>query len=110
MLQDAAGTPLGFILCSRELSEKTGDCVFMAVPGQVALIDSLEADLISQRREAGESTWQVSCLEPLSMVVRTPGLQQEVFVEVSNAGSGQWGVGRGADREFVGLAALPQSD
>lgn len=107
VLQNADGVRLGFMLCSHDLSEPSGDCVFVAVPGQPERLGTPEGDLLSRRREAGESTWQVSLRDPLSVVVRTPGLPAEMFVEFSGSGPGSWGVGSGTDRQIVGRAILP---
>jgi hypothetical protein len=98
------------MLTNCELSEQTGKCVFMLVPMQADLFVSPGANLISQRKAVGESTWQVTLQEPRSLIVRTPGLQPEMFVEFSGPGSGLWGLGSGADRSVVGRAVLPQSD
>jgi hypothetical protein len=109
VLQDTDGAHLGFMLCSHDLSEESGDCVFMPFPGQANLFDSPGANLISQRRDAGESNWQVSERDPFSVVVRTPGLEPDMFIEFSGSGPGHWGIGSGADRKSVGRALLPQS-
>jgi len=109
VLQNADGAHLGFMLCSPDLGQPAGDCVFVAVPGQAELFDTPAAGLLFERREAGESSWQVASREPLSVVVRTPGLPAEMFVELGSGGAGQWGVGSGSGRQVVGRALLPPS-
>ena len=107
VLQDADGAHLGFMLCSPDLGQPSGNCVFMALPGQAEVFESPAAELLFERREAAESSWQVVCREPLSVAVRTPGLPAELFVELGGSGSGQWGVVSGSDRQVVGRALLP---
>ncbi|MGD0089663.1 MAG: hypothetical protein ABSE73_07065 [Planctomycetota bacterium] len=109
VLQNAAGEHLGCMLCSPGLTEQSGDCVFIAVPRDAKLLGTPEAELLLQRREAGESAWAVTRRVPLSIVVRTPGLPVEMFIEFGGLGVGQWGVWRGLERQVVGLAVLPRS-
>jgi hypothetical protein len=104
VLQDAGGAHLGFMLCSPDLGQQSGECVFIAVPAQAESFDTPAAALLFQRREAGEGTWRVVRRKPLSMVVRSPGLAYEMFVELGGAGDGQWGVSSGSDRRVVGRA------
>jgi len=98
------------MLCNRDLSEPSGNCVFVVVPGQADLFDSPEAELLFQRREAGESTWHVEHRGRLAVQVRTPGVSGEMFIEIDGPGPGQWGVGSGPDRLVVGRAVLPPGD
>jgi hypothetical protein len=109
VLQNSDGGHLGFMLCSPDLGQPAGDCVFVAVPGQAELFDTPAAKLLLLRREAGESSWQVVGREPLSAVVRTPGLPAELFIDLGGSGHGQWGVVSGSDRQVVGRALLPPS-
>ena len=108
VLQDAVGAHLGFMLCNPDLSQPAGDCVFMAMPFQAELFDTSAAELLFRRREAGESTWQIVAREPLSVVVRTPGVPADLFVKLGGS-DGHWGVGSGVDRQVVGRALLPPS-
>jgi hypothetical protein len=107
VLQNADGAHLGFLLCSPDLGQPSGDCVFIAVPGQAELFDTPAAAPLFERRVAGESAWQVISREPLCVVVRTPGLPAELFIELGGSGRGQWGLGSGPDRQIVGRALLP---
>lgn len=109
VLQNSEGAHLGFMLCSPDLGQPSGDCVFMPVPGQAELFDTPAAELLFRRREAGESSWQVIGREPLSVMVRTPGTTAELFVEFIGSGPGHWGVGTGSSRQVVGRAVLPPS-
>jgi hypothetical protein len=109
VLQNADGAHLGFILWSPGLDQSSGNCVFVAVPGQAELFDTPAAGLLFERREVGESSWRVAGREPLSVAVRTPGLPGEMFVELGGSGTGQWGIVSGSDRQVVGRALLPQS-
>jgi len=109
VLQNADGAHLGFMLCNPDLGQPSGDCVFMAVPGQVELFDTTAAELLFERRELGESSWRVSGREPLSVVIQTPGLSAELFIELGGTGTGRWGVVSGSDRQVVGHALLPPS-
>jgi hypothetical protein len=106
VLQSADGANLGFMLCNPDLGQPSGDCVFVAAPAQADLFDTPAAQLLFQRQGAGESAWQVIRREPLSVVVRTPGLPAEMFIEFGGSSVGQWGVGSGSDRQVVGLALL----
>lgn len=108
VLQNAEGSHLGFMLCCPDLGQPSGDCVFMAVPGQAELFDTPAVDLLFQLREAGESSWRVVGRKPLLVVVQTPGLPAELFIELGG-GAGRWGVVSGSDREVVGRALLPPS-
>lgn len=111
VLQNADGAHLGFMLCRPDLGQPAGDCVFVAVPRQPELLDTPEAELLFRRREAGENTWRVRGREPLSVVVRTPGLPEEtMFVEFGGLDSGQWGVESGSHRRVAGRAVLMPSD
>jgi hypothetical protein len=96
------------MLCSPDLGQPSGDCVFIAVPGQAELFDTPAADLLFQRREAGESSWRVVNRKPITVVVRTPGLPDELYIEF-DSGAGQWGVVSGSDRKVIGRALLPPS-
>lgn len=109
VLQTADGIQLGFMLCSPDLGQPTGDCVFLAVPGQGELIDTPAVELLWQRREAGESSWRVVSREPLSVVVGTPGLSAELFIQLDGTSIGQWGVLSGSERQVVGRALVPPS-
>src|SRR5262245_45696391 len=108
VLQTADGAHLGFMLCSADLDQASGDCVFVAVPMQAELLDTPAAGLLLARREAGESSWRVVGLDPLSVVVRTPGLDAELFIEPGGSSPGHWGVFSGSAREIVGRALLAQ--
>jgi hypothetical protein len=81
--------------------------MFVAAPAQAELFDNPAARRLFERREAGESSWQVARREPLTVVVRTPGLADELFIEISGSGPGQWGIGGGSDRQEIGRAFLP---
>src|SRR5262245_27013789 len=104
VIQNADGEYLGFILCSQGLDQPSGDCIFMPLPARPELFRSPAAEHLFARREAGESSWRVAHRDPLSVVVRTPGLASELFIEVDNAGGGQWGTGSGTGRQVVGRA------
>lgn len=108
VLQDLNGAHLGFLLFSIDLSESDGDCVFMAMP-LTELYDTAAAELLFQRREAGESTWQVFDREPLSVVVRTSGVPAELFIRLGGSDGGHWSVGNEADQQVVGRALLAPS-
>lgn len=110
VLQNAEGAHLGFMLCSPDLTEPSGHCVFMVVPRQAELFHSPEAELLFERREAGESTWDVVRREPLAVQVRSPGISAEMFLDFDCPAPGQWGVDSGTDRRVVGRAVLPSSD
>jgi hypothetical protein len=108
IFRNADGELLGFMLCNPDLSQPSGDCVFMVLPGHAELFDTPAAILLFQRREPGESSWRVVDRNPISVVVQTPGLPDELFIEL-HGGAGQWGVISGLDREVVGRALLPPS-
>jgi hypothetical protein len=107
VLQNADGAHLGFMLCSPDLGRPSGDCVFVAVPTRAELFETPAAELLFRRREAGESAWRAVGREPRTVVVRTPGLPDEMFIELDGSGTGEWGVGSGPDRHVVGRALLP---
>ncbi len=107
VLQNAEGSHLGFMLCSPDLEQQSGDCVFMAMPTRAELFGSPASELLFRRREAGESGWRVVGREPLSIAIRTPGLPDEFFIELDQSGNGQWGIGNGSARQVVGRALLP---
>ena len=109
VLQNADDAHLGFMLCNPDLGHPSGDCVFIAVPGQVELFDTSALKLLFERREVGENSWRVSGREPLSVVVQTPGLSAELFIEIGGTGTGRWGVMSGSDRQVVGHALLSLS-
>ena len=109
VLQNPDGEHLGFMLCNPGLDQPSGDCVFMPLPDQPQLFGTPAAELLFTRREAGESTWQVTVRDPLSVVVRTPGQATELFIELDSAGAGRWGTGRGSSREVVGHALLAKA-
>jgi len=106
VLQNADGAHLGFMVCTPDLGQPAGECLFMAVAMQAELFNTPAALLLFERRGAGESSWKVVGREPLSVVVSTPGLPAELFIEL-DGGFGQWGVGRGSGRRIVGRALLP---
>src|SRR4051812_8083472 len=99
VLQDADGAHLGFMLCSRDLVETSGDCVFVALPARPELVHTPGAEALFDRRNAGESAWHVQGREPLSMIVRTPDSAADLFIEFGGPGPGpgRWGVGFGDD-------------
>jgi len=105
VLQYSDGAHLGFMLLSADLTEPSGTCVFMAMPGQAAQLDSAEAEELMWRREAGESVWNAAGHEPRCLVVRTPGLATDLFIELGSPG--RWGTGSGPDRKVLGLVVLP---
>lgn len=109
VFQNAEGEHLGFMLCSVDLSEASGDCVFVVVPGDAALCDSAEANLLLDRKAAGESTWHVDSRSPLLVIVSTPDIPGEMFIEFSESGMGQWGINEGPQRQVLGQAMLPPS-
>ncbi|WP_435018823.1 hypothetical protein TA3x_000809 [Tundrisphaera sp. TA3] len=104
ILQDADGAHLSFVLFSPGLGADSGDCVFMAVPGQVESFGTPVFEDIYQRRQAGESTWEVTHREPIAALIRTPGIPAELFIELGEPG--QWGTGVGTARQVLGKAAL----
>ncbi len=104
VLQDSEGAHLGFILCSPDLKAESGDCLFMAFPGQPFSFATPESAALARRREVGESAWQVNRRDPLTVVVHTPGLPDEMFIEFEHSDSGRWGIGGGFDREVLGIA------
>lgn len=108
-LQNQEGAHLGFLLCSPGLDQPSGHCVLMVVPSHAELFDTPAAAMLAERREAGESSWWVTGRAPLSVVIRTPGLLTELFIELGESGSGSWGVVSGPERQVVGLAMLPPS-
>jgi hypothetical protein len=107
VLQTEDCAHLGFMLCNPDLGQPSGDCVFIAVPSQPELFDTPAAKLLFQRREVGESAWQVTCREPISVIVRTPGVPAELFIEFDQQGTGQWGPISGAQRQIAGRALIP---
>lgn len=106
VLQNADGAHLGFMLCSPDLGQPSGDCVFMAAPGQAELFETPAAERLFQRRAAGESAWEVTGRAPLSVVVRTPGLADELLIELDDQGNGQWSIASGPGRQVLGRALL----
>ncbi len=106
VLQDANGGHLGFMLCSSGLDQTSGDCVFMAMPLQSELVDTVAVDLLFQRRVAGESAWLVVNRNPTSIIIRTPGQTAEMFLELDSEMVGHWGIGTGSDRSVVGRALI----
>ena len=110
VFQNAEGQHLGFMLCSPDLGEPSGECVFVPLPVEAELFGTPAAELLFRRRDAGESSWQVVGREPLSVVVRTPALPDELFVEIGRSETGEWGIGSGTDRRVVGRALLPPTD
>jgi hypothetical protein len=106
VLQTEGGEHLGFMLCSPDLGQPTGDCIFMIVPTNATLFDAPAAKLLFERRDAGESKWQVVSREPLSVVVQSPGLPTDLFVDLGNPNGGRWSVGSETDRQVVGRALL----
>lgn len=107
VLQTADGAHLGFMLCNPDLGQPSGDCVFVAVPNQPELFDTPAAELLFQRRDVGESSWQATCRKPISLIVRTPGVPTELFIEFDHEGTGQWGLVSETGRQFVGRALCP---
>jgi hypothetical protein len=110
VLQNADGAHLGFMLCSPDLGQSAGGCVFVAIPNHAELFATPAAELLFERRNAGESLWQLVGREPLSVVVRTPGLSAELFIELGKSGAGHWGVAGGSSRQVVGRALLPPAN
>ena len=106
--QDAEGAHLAFMLCSPDLGQSTGDCVFVVVPERTKLFDTPAAESLFRRREAAESTWQVVHRQSLSLIVRSPGLAEELFVEFPGDAAGKWGRSSGVGRQVLGRAVLPQ--
>jgi hypothetical protein len=103
------------MLCSPDLDQPSGQCVFMVVPNRPDLFETPAASLLFQRRdpESGkiaECEWHVTSREPLSIVVRTPGLTAELFVELNRSGIGEWGFGSGVARQVVGRAEVPSQN
>ena len=45
----------------------------------------------------------------MSVVVQTPGLSAELFIELGGTGTGRWGLVSGSDRQVFGHALLPPS-
>ena len=89
VLQNSDGSHRGFMLCNPDLGQPCGDCVFIAVPTKAELFDTPAAELLFQRRDAGENAWHVVSREPLSVVVRTPGLPADLFIELGRPGAAQ---------------------
>ena len=107
VLQGADGSHLGYMLCHSGPDSDAGTSVFVVVPAQVDRFDTPEAEILFQRREAGESEWHFVRRDPPSIVVRTPGLATVMFIDIDEQGGGQWGVADGEDRQVVGNALLP---
>ncbi|WP_435009200.1 hypothetical protein P12x_000450 [Tundrisphaera lichenicola] len=110
ILQNVDGERLAFMLCSVDLAEGAGDCTFVAVPGRAALLDHPEEKMLALRRSAGESSWEVTRREPLTVVITTPGWPDGMFIEIESTGPGRWGVGEGLDRLVLGQAIAASKD
>ena len=107
VLQNSDEVLLGFILFSPDLGEPQGDCVFVISPGQSELSGSPVMALLVERREAFESEWQLVGRTPLSVVIRTPGLPKDLFIDLESSGTGFWGVIERNQRQAIGRALLP---
>ncbi|HAH46363.1 hypothetical protein [Gimesia sp.] len=57
VLQTVNQEHLGFTLFHPDLSQSTGDCVFMIVPQNPELLESAEVALFQSMKEAGEHQW-----------------------------------------------------
>ena len=107
ILQDPDGVHLGWVLWHPNLGADAGDCVFMPLPVRPELLGTLGVEALFARQRGGqESAWRVTSPEPLSVAVATPGLAEEMFVELDASGFGRWGFGTGDDRRLAGITRL----
>jgi hypothetical protein len=103
VLQNAESEHVGWLLWHPNLGADTGNCVFLPLPTDPRLLGSPPVEALYDRQQAGESAWQVVRTDPLTVVIRTPGLPEEMFVEFRSGGTSVWGLGRGAKRREVGI-------
>lgn len=104
VLQDPECVLVGWILWHPNLGEEAGKCVFLPLPVDPALFGNRAVEAVYGRQAAGESAWRVTQVDPLVVTVTTPGLAEEMFVELGAAGRGQWGFGTGTGRWVAGIA------
>jgi len=107
MLQSGDGQFLGAMLLSSSLAEGAGDCVFMAVPAAPELFGTAPAQELMRRKAVGESAWEVTSREPVTLRVKTPGAPGLLYVELGEDAPGRWGIETGNGRAELGIASVP---
>src|SRR5215218_1489337 len=103
VLQNAESDHVGWVLWHPHLGAEAGNCVFMPLPTGPKLLGTPPVEALYDRQQAGESAWRVARTEPLTVVITTPGLAEEMFVEFRLGGTSVWGLGNGATRREVGI-------
>ena len=83
-----AGLPAEF---ASTVGQWEGDCVFMALPTQLALLDDSAFRVLADHKDAGEHRIVVSNDgSTISVVATSPGGAQ-LFVRLPESGPGEWG-------------------
>jgi hypothetical protein len=103
VLQNADSDHIGWVLWHPNLGADAGRCVFIPLPTDPRLLGSPPVEALYDRQQAGESAWRVARTDPLTVVITTPGLPEEMFVEFRLGGTSVWGLGSGAGRREVGI-------
>ncbi len=104
VLQNADSEHVGWVLWHPHLGADAGNCVFMPLPTDPELLGSpLVAALYDRQQDGRESAWRVAGTDPLTVVITTPGLPEEMFVEFRLGGTSVWGLGSDAGRREVGI-------
>jgi hypothetical protein len=103
VLQNAESEHVGWVLWRPHLGAHAGHCAFLPLPTDAKLLGTPAVEALYDRQQAGESAWRVTRTDPLTVVITTPGLAEEMFVEFRLGGTSVWGLGSGAERREVGI-------
>jgi hypothetical protein len=103
VLQNAESEHVGWVLWHPHLGADTGNCAFLPLPTNPKLLGTPAVEALYDRQQAGQSAWRVSRTDPLTVVITTPGLLEEMFVEFRLGGTSVWGLGGGDEQREVGI-------
>jgi hypothetical protein len=89
VLQTAEGEHLGFILLAVPDGASAGDCVFMIVPRNPALLNTPQSQALHARKALGESRVQIIPSPSQTIRIQSTGLP-DLIVELTPSGAGTW--------------------
>ena len=105
VLQNAESEHVGWVLWHPHLGADAGQCVFLPLPTDARLLGTQPVEALYDRQQAGESAWRVTSTDPLTVVITTPSLPEEMFVEFRLGGTSVWGL-----THLPGTESKPKGD